>query len=569
VEYLVGKRLEQGVVQVGRYRLIAELAHGGMGDVYLGVAQGPAGFSKLMVIKMLRPALSDDEQFLTMFLEEARLAARLNHPNVVQTVEVGNEGRRYFLAMEYLEGQSLQRLRQRVAKEHPFPLGPHLRILVEALTGLHYAHELVDIDGRPLNIVHRDATPHNIFVTYDGQVKVVDFGIAKAMDSSLETRTGELKGKIAYMPPEQAGAQRVDRRADVFAIGVMIWEAAVGRRLWKGLNEVAIMHELLTGNIPSPRDVDPRVPPELDAICRRALAPNPDDRYPTALDLAADLERFLGNIGDRSTARDVARLVGDAFEADRRELREIIDGQLRMLRAGDDAIAPMPKLPSPGGGTPSMSLARPQAAQLDQGAAPSYTAGGTASAAQASQTGRRAPLVAAAAMIAAAVGLLGIVVFLVLHKKPTSIPAPLPAAHAGVTSIDISVKTNTPAKLFLDDAPLGQSPYHNAFPRDGLAHRLRAEPIGEYYASRTEIVVFDKATADVDIELAKGATPGETIKPPKPPLPPPTHKPLVLTGHGTHPAHTATTTASPFATTVGPVNTVHKPPRSIDTSFGQ
>ena len=198
---------QQSIIQVGRYRLIAELAHGGMGDVYLAVAQGAGGFSKLMVIKMLRPALAEDEQFLTMFLEEARLAARLNHPNVVQTVEVGNEGRKYFLAMEYLEGQSLQRLRTRVAKEHPFPLGPHLRILVEALNGLHYAHELVDIDGRALDLVHRDATPHNIFVTYDGQVKVVDFGIAKAMDSSLETRTGELKGKIAYMPPEQASAQ--------------------------------------------------------------------------------------------------------------------------------------------------------------------------------------------------------------------------------------------------------------------------------------------------------------------------------------------------------------------------
>jgi serine/threonine-protein kinase len=263
--------LEQASIQLGRYRLIAELAHGGMGDVYLGAAQGPAGFSKLMVIKVLRPALADDEQFLVMFLEEARLAARLNHPNVVQTVEVGNEGRQYFLAMEYLEGQSLQRLRQRVAKDHPFPLGPHLRMLIEALNGLHYAHELVDIDGRALNIVHRDATPHNIFVTYDGQVKLVDFGIAKAMDSSLETRTGELKGKIGYMPPEQASAERVDRRADVFAMGVMVWEAAVGRRLWKGLNEVSIMHELVMGKIPTAREVDPRVPSELDKICRRAL----------------------------------------------------------------------------------------------------------------------------------------------------------------------------------------------------------------------------------------------------------------------------------------------------------
>ena len=543
-----------------------------MGDVYLGVAQGPAGFSKLMVIKMLRPALAEDEQFLAMFLEEARLAARLNHPNIVQTVEVGNEGRRFFLAMEYLEGQSLQRLRQRVAKEHPFPLGPHLRIIVEALNGLHYAHELVDIDGHALGIVHRDATPHNVFVTYDGQVKVVDFGIAKAMDSSLETRTGELKGKVAYMPPEQASAQRVDRRADVFALGVMVWEAAVGRRLWKGLNEVAIMHELLTGRIPSPREVDPRVPAELDAICRRALSPSADDRYATAADFAADLERFLANIGDRTTSRDIAALTANAFAADRRELREIIDNQLRSLRSGDDALAPMPKLPSPGGGTPSMSLARPSSAQLDQNVAPSYTAGGTASAAQPSQAGtqKRGPLLAAGAMIAAAVGLLGIIVFLVVHNGKSGAPndktgaAPQPVdtiAHPNVEAVDLTVTTNTPAQLFLDDAPLGQAPYHNVFPRDGLAHRLRAEaPVP--YAPRTEIVVFDKAQSQVELTLLKGTVPFSTQTAP------------ATTGK-TAPTFTPRTNGTTTATATAPKNdtpvpsaTGHKPPRTIDTSFG-
>ncbi len=538
-----------------------------MGDVYLGVAQGPAGFSKLMVIKMLRPALAEDEQFLAMFLEEARLAARLNHPNIVQTVEVGNEGRRFFLAMEYLEGQSLQRLRQRVAKEHPFPLGAHLRILVEALNGLHYAHELVDIDQKALGIVHRDATPHNVFVTYDGQVKVVDFGIAKAMDSSLETRTGELKGKVAYMPPEQASAQRVDRRADVFALGVMAWEAAVGRRLWKGLNEVAIMHELLTGHIPSPREVDPRVPPELDAICKRALAPRPEDRYATAADFAAALEQFLANIGDRTTPRDIARLASEAFEADRRELREIIDKQLRMLRAGDDQLAPMPKLPAPtGGGTPSLSLARPSAAQLDQNVAPSYTTGGTASAAQPSvTTKKRGPLVAAAAMIAAAVGLLGVVIFLVVHKDPKAAgAAPVETAgHPSAESIELSITTNTPAQLFIDDAPLGPSPYHGTFPRDGISHRLHAEAQAPW-GPRTEIIVFDKPSAQVEIPLIKGTfgLPSSLAPPPpatnnnaRPALPP------------THATATSTTQPNPFTTPTA-TNTGHKPPRTIDTSFG-
>jgi len=294
---------------------------------------------------------------------------------------------------------------------------------------------------------------------------------------------------------------------------------------------------------------------------RRALAPNADDRYATAADFAAELERFLANIGDRTSTRDIARLVSDAFEADRRELRAIIDGQLRTLREGEPP-APMPRIEQPtGGGTPSLSLARPQATQLDHGVAPSYSTGGTASAAQpVPAPPQRGPLVAAAAMIAAAVGLLGIVVFLVVHKPTdTSAPAPVVSNNPSAPSIELSVKTNTPAHLFLDDAPLGEAPYHNAFARDGLAHRVRAEADGEYWAPRTEIVVFDKPSAEVDIDLTKGVVPGDSalhgarLAPLAPKLP---H----ATGHDAP--------ASPFGTSVGPVKPPHKTPRSIDTSFG-
>src|SRR6185437_8026107 len=242
-----------GANTLGKYRLIAELGHGGMAEVYLAVVRGPAGFNKLVVIKQIRPQLAEDPEFLAMFLDEARLAARLSHPNVVQTNEVGQEGSRYFIAMEYLEGQPLNRVLHRVQKTGGIPLALHVKILSDVLGGLHHAHELADFDGTPLEVVHRDVTPHNVFITYDGQVKVVDFGIAKALNSSAETRTGVLKGKVAYMAPEQARGERCDRRADVFSVGVMLWEAATGRRLWKGVPDITILQRLLAGDIPRPR----------------------------------------------------------------------------------------------------------------------------------------------------------------------------------------------------------------------------------------------------------------------------------------------------------------------------
>src|SRR5271170_1756872 len=253
-----------------KYRLIAEIGRGGMADVFLAVVQGPAGFNKLVVIKKTRPELAQDPEFLAMFLDEARLAARLNHPNVVQTTEVGQDGERYFIAMEYLDGQPLNRIRARAPAAFTTPM--QVRVLADTLAGLHHAHELCDFDGTQLGVVHRDATPQNVFVTYDGLVKVVDFGIAKAVDSSSETRTGVVKGKVTYMAPEQARGERVDRRADIFAAGVMLWEGVAGRRMWKGIPELTVVHELINGKLPSIREAVPEVSDGLAKICERATA---------------------------------------------------------------------------------------------------------------------------------------------------------------------------------------------------------------------------------------------------------------------------------------------------------
>ncbi|MCC6217312.1 MAG: serine/threonine protein kinase [Polyangiaceae bacterium] len=329
---------------IGKYRLLATLGRGGMAEVFLAISQGPAGFSKLVVLKELRAELATDPDFLSMFMDEARLAARLRHPNVVQTNEVGEEAGRLYIAMEYLDGQPLSRVLSRMRGQLPLPL--HLRVIAETLTGLHYAHELRDFDGTPLAVVHRDVTPHNVFVTYGGEVKLVDFGIAKATDSSTETRTGVLKGKAGYMAPEQAMADRVDRRADVFSAGVMLWEALVGQRMWRGLNDVAIVGRLLRGQIPSAAEARPDLPEVVLAVLGKALAPDPADRYASAEELRLAVEQLARQAGPTPTARQLGELVGQVFAEERERLREVIEAQIRRLReAGSSSALRAAELP--------------------------------------------------------------------------------------------------------------------------------------------------------------------------------------------------------------------------------
>ena len=335
---------------LGKFKLIAELGRGGMSEVYLAVIAGPAGFNKLVVVKLIKGELAEDPDFISMFLEEARLSARLSHPNVVQTNEVGEFGGRYYIAMEYLEGQAYSRILHRLGRDRGLPLGMSLRTLSDVLQGLHYAHELPDFDGSALGVVHRDVTPHNVFITYDGQVKVVDFGIAKAMNSSHETRTGMLKGKVGYMAPEQARGERVDRRADIFSVGVMLWEAAVGKRLWKGLNEVQILHQLLSGDIPSPRSMRPDISSQLEAIIMKAVASDREKRHATAMELQGELEDLMDSGNERSTLRDIGRLLSQTFEDERRKLKGIIEQQVQktsMVATGLYQQMPIPSVDQP------------------------------------------------------------------------------------------------------------------------------------------------------------------------------------------------------------------------------
>lgn len=326
------------------YRLLAQIGRGGMAEVFLAVAQGQMGFNKLVVIKKTLPDLVLEPDVLVMFLDEARIAARMNHANVVQTYACGKDGDRYFLVMEYLDGQSYSRVTSRLRET--MPLGLHLRVIADVLAGLDHAHELADFDGTKLGVVHRDATPHNVFITYDGAIKVVDFGIAKALNSASKTETGVVKGKVTYMSPEQARGELIDRRADVFAMGVMLWEAIAGKRMWEGLPEPTVVHELLRDAIPSIRAHAPNVDPTLAAICDRALAPKPGDRYPNALSMRRDIEQHMAKAGIFAQARDVGAFVAEGFASDRRRVAEIIESQLHDVRwtSGNETATNLPKI---------------------------------------------------------------------------------------------------------------------------------------------------------------------------------------------------------------------------------
>ena len=330
---------------VGKYRYIGKLAEGGMADVFLAVTQS-TGFEKLVVIKQLRPDLGQDESFVKMFMDEARLAARLNHPNVVQTLEVGTDDptHLHFIAMEFLEGVAYVRV-ARKKDQLPAPLTYHLRILVDTLRGLHYAHELRDFDGRPLNVVHRDVSPQNVMLTWAGGVKVLDFGIAKA-ELAIEARPEDFKGKLEYMAPEQALRLDVDRRADVFSVGVMLHEALTKRRLFrKGDDKLAMLTQ---GRLPHVLDVAPSTPRRLADICMRAMAHDREHRYATADQMADELEEWLTKTQPVS-ARDVGSYVAEMFASTRAKITAAVEEQLSLFRhlanSPQQGMMPLSRLP--------------------------------------------------------------------------------------------------------------------------------------------------------------------------------------------------------------------------------
>ncbi|HXI58553.1 MAG TPA: serine/threonine-protein kinase [Polyangia bacterium] len=284
--------------QLGRYELLARLAVGGMAEIYLARAQGMSGFEKLLVLKRILPQHALDPELLRMFLDEARLSATLTHPHITQVYDIGTQGDTPFFTMEYVHGANLREILNTQATVagggggRALPDAHAVSIIAAAAAGLHYAHERRGADGQPLQIVHRDVSPSNVLVTYDGAVKVADFGIAKWASQRTQTQAGALKGKFAYMSPEQCRSQPVDRRSDVFALGTLLYELTTGTPPFRGDSDYEILTHIVNDAAPAPARPAGDYPPDLARIVSRALARAPEDRYPTAQALQVDLETF-------------------------------------------------------------------------------------------------------------------------------------------------------------------------------------------------------------------------------------------------------------------------------------
>ena len=300
----------------GQYRLIDRIAVGGMAEIFLAHQQHEDGRESPVVIKRIRPHLSKHAAFVKMFLNEARLAAQLNHPNVVQIHDLGKIAESYFIAMEYVAGRDMRRVVPKAeALGIPFPLVYAVKIASCVCAGLHHAHTKADLYGNPLNIVHRDVSPENIFVAFDGTVKVLDFGIAKATSAPTgETRTGELRGKLSYMSPEQCLARPVDCRGDIFSLGVTLYEWLTGFKLFNGESEIAVMRNIAEGKIYAPSYFKADIPAPVEAILMRALERDRERRYASAADMQRDIDEFLNAYEFTPTPLHLANFLKQLFQ---------------------------------------------------------------------------------------------------------------------------------------------------------------------------------------------------------------------------------------------------------------
>ena len=301
----------------GKYLLLERIAVGGMAEVFVAKAFGVEGFERLLAIKKILPTMGEDPEFNRMFVDEARIAVQLSHANIVQVLELGKHEESLYIAMEYISGRDLRQLMERFRKrQQPMPLPQACLIVAEVCEALDHAHRKKDAQGRSLGIVHRDVSPQNVLVSFEGEVKLIDFGIAKAESRLQKTQSGILKGKFSYMSPEQVKGNPVDGRGDVFACGILLWELVCGEKLFTGESDYAVLEKVRSGTVPPPRSRNPQCPEALEKVILRALAADPARRYPTASQLHEDLIKFTVAGGSVFASRQLATWLRDEFKAE-------------------------------------------------------------------------------------------------------------------------------------------------------------------------------------------------------------------------------------------------------------
>ncbi|MGI5860697.1 MAG: protein kinase domain-containing protein [Myxococcales bacterium] len=461
-------------IPFGRYELLKRIAAGGMGEVFLARQAGLEGFEKLLVVKVLLPHLAEDEEFTTMFLDEARIAARLNHPNIGQIYDLGEVDGAYFIAMEYIHGDDVVRLWKTArAKEKFVPLPLAVRIAADAGAGLDYAHKAVDANNRPLNLVHRDVSPQNILVTFDGAVKLIDFGVAKAAGRMSRTATGTLKGKYSYMSPEQAKGMEIDRRSDIFALGVVLYEMATSVRLFKRDTEISTLRAVTDCEIMAPSQINPQVDPLLESVIMKALEPDPEKRYQDAQAFRLALEEWAVETRQSGSSAHLAAFMQDLY-ADRLAAERAEGKPFSDFEGTPSAIFRRSPL-NPGGTV----RARPGDRQSGSGPAPAYTqdSGGAAPAP------KKSPVIP----IVAGLAVLGLVAGLAVTLWPKPVEQAAPVANVRPAIASLSLRTTPPgASVLVNGKPVGTTPLEGHPLPTG--EQVKVEAILEGYVPRSRVI---------------------------------------------------------------------------------
>lgn len=505
-----------GPQRIDRYDLVAEIASGGMATVYLANLSGVGGFRRFVAIKRLHPHLAKEQEFVEMFLDEARLAAGIHHPHVVPILEVGASERGYYLVMEYIEGDTLARLLARAAtagNRLPVPIG--MRIVTEMLSGLHAAHELRDEHDQPTELVHRDVSPQNILVGIDGTTRITDFGVARAASRLSATRAGQLKGKIAYMAPEQAiGDPSVDRRADVFSSGIVLWEVLAARRLFKAENEAATLSRVISEPIPPIREVNPDVDPQIAAIVMHALERDREERFATCQEFADELERVGRLTGRIASSREVSAYVSGVIGQEIAQQREAVRA---WLARSEPSQAMKPEPPdSPHQSVPPKSGAHQVATGEHSGMVASSLASSMSAAP--GGTGRStAPLLVLAA---AFVGFVGVALLLFFGGQKSEVPVPAPPAPARAPATAQRPATPAPPVTAAPSAEAPASPSAPAAETAGTAEPPAPTPARPSPGVRPASPARHRAPARSQAPSAASSPPATPAPAPVRPNPP-------------------------------------------------